>query len=525
MKLHRAERWSLIEADCVAALRKLPANRFDSVVTDPPYELGFMGKKWDASGIAYSLELWREVLRVLKPGGHLLAFGGTRTYHRMTCAIEDSGFEVRDSLHWLYGTGFPKGKTAASGMPEGQGTALKPAHEPIVMARKPLIGTIEANVAAHGTGGLQIDACRIALDSAADPTRVQNCQTLQDGHTVTLNVPGHSQPTYNTVGRWPANVLLDEDAAAELDAQSGTLKSGAKAAYEKPNGLNQVYGRGFGGMSGSVASEGGASRFFFVVRGDLCSACANDAESRSTAEPLPAGGSAQSLARAGLSLDTSTPPASTSGTPSASKQSGASGTPTIPSSGSEFSPASPLERLTPKTCRACGVGIQSQTDTTKTTIGPSTSSESAAGVTSGNTSPSSAPGVKDYAPFRYVAKPSRAERDQGCGHLPARTGGEATDREDGSAGTQNPRAGAGRTGGARNHHPTVKPVELMRYLVRLVTPPGGTVLDPFTGSGTTGMAALLEGVQFVGLEREAEYITIAKARIGSVQIPDSPVKP
>lgn len=371
MRVFNRDRVSLIEADCLQALRKFREHRFDSVVTDPPYELGFMGKRWDASGIAFSVDLWREVLRVLKPGGHLLAFGGTRTYHRMTCAIEDAGFEVRDSLHWIYGTGFPK----SVNLGEGRGSALKPGHEPVVLARKPLEGTLETNVEKWGTGGLNIDGCRIGdgVVGWGGGRGVSDAGTW-NGATCGLQ-SGKARPA---VGRWPANVLFDEDAAAELDKQSGTLKSGAWSGKRRAAKFKNTYGEFHGTSEGETPrgpSEGGASRFF------------------------------------------------------------------------------------------------------------------------------------------YVAKPSRSERDRGCEHLPPRTGGEATDREDDSAGVNNPRAGAGRTGGARNFHPTVKPVQLMRYLVRLVTPVGGTVLDPFTGSGTTGIAARLEQRGFVGIEREPSYFDIAQARI------------
>ena len=139
--------------DCREIIATLPDCSIDSIVTDPPYELGFMGKKWDATGIAYDVNLWLECLRVLKPGGHLLAFGGTRTYHRMTCAIEDAGFEIRDCIVWLYGSGFPKSHNLKNEW-DGWGTALKPANEPIVLARKPLTGTVAANVTEHGTGAL-----------------------------------------------------------------------------------------------------------------------------------------------------------------------------------------------------------------------------------------------------------------------------------------------------------------------------------------------------------------------------------
>lgn len=380
----------LINGESLAELRKFDDGHFHAVVTDPPYELGFMGKAWDGQGIAYSVEFWREVLRVLKPGGHLLAFGATRTYHRMTCAIEDAGFEIRDSLHWMYATGFPKSldvskaiddaagaerevtraaRVADTYRPEhvdmdpraskdrerrdkpatdaakqwgGWGTALKPAHEPIVLARKPLIGTVAGNVTAHGTGALNIDACRI--ETQARPLLVADGVRTRNGAGGFQN--GSRAAGETTLGRWPANVLLDEDAAAELDAQTGDLgKSRGGRVGKKAQGIvtNVPAGDFYAGDPG-FGDSGGASRFF------------------------------------------------------------------------------------------------------------------------------------------YVAKPGRKERD---------------------------------AGGVRNVHPTVKPVELMRYLVRLVTPPGGLVLDPFLGSGTTGVAAHLEGFDFVGIEREAEYMAIAEARIAA----------
>lgn len=315
--------WNVELGDCLEVLATLPDCSIDSVVTDPPYELGFMGKKWDSTGIAYRVDLWRQVLRVLKPGGHLLAFSGSRTYHRMAVAIEDAGFDVRDQIMWVYGSGFPKsldvskafdkaagaereiigtysgatnigkkgdGKkgyghdgTETTGVDrtvkitapatdlaklwQGWGTALKPAHEPIVMARKPLAGTVAETVQAYGTGAINVDGTRA------------------EGN------------------RWPANLIHD------------------------------------GSQEITVQFPPGAARFF------------------------------------------------------------------------------------------------------------------------------------------YTSKASKADR------------------------------------GDSNHHPTVKPTDLMRYLCRLVTPPGGKVLDPFTGSGSTGKAAVMEGFSFQGIERDAEYSEIAKARI------------
>jgi DNA modification methylase len=353
-------RWKVVTGDCCEVLSQVSDNKFDSIVCDPPYALSFMGHKWDSYAPA-QYQMWceewaAECLRVLKPGGHLLAFGGTRTYHRVTCALENRDFEIRDSVIWLYGTGFPKSldvskaidkaagaerlvlstgkpvkrmipgadqnKTGswiksngreftptetASATPdaerwEGWGTALKPSHEPIVVARKPLIGTVAQNVLEHGTGALNIDGCRIA-GKKPDTTRGAGGQ---HGRFSELGAQGRIQD--DGTGRWPANAVLDEDAAAELDAQTG-----------------------------------GASRFF------------------------------------------------------------------------------------------------------------------------------------------YCAKVSKKERTV-SGHID-------------------------------NKHPTVKPRELMRWLVRLVTPPNGVVLDPFTGSGSTGIACMMEGFRFVGIEKELENATTARERI------------
>ena len=455
----------LFHGDCREVLRALPDASVDSVVTDPPYELGFMGKAWDAAGIAYDCALWREVLRVLKPGGHLLAFGGTRTYHRMACAIEDAGFEIRDSIHWVYGSGFPKsldvskaidkqrydraevyevtawvraardaagvtntqidaafgangmgrhwtdvpphGKqpavptleqvptlldvlgvaldevpdrvrrllwdlngrkgqpgdnwlkrevtgtvdewadranyalTSADGLrrdkaatPEaeqwqGWGTALKPAHEPVVVARKPLAGTVAANVLAHGTGALNIDGCRVGTDGGGTTGTNRDEFGHCLGHpqangSLGGGVMRHADDTDDR-GRWPANVVLDHEAAEVLDRQSGD-------------------------------NETGASRFFTV---------------------------------AGFTDD-------------------------------------------------------------------------------------------DLTSFRYVAKPDRAERNAGL---------------------------------TANLHPTVKPLDLMRWLVRLVTPSSGVVLEPFAGSGTTLAAAVLEGFDAIGIELTADYLPLIEGRV------------
>jgi site-specific DNA-methyltransferase (adenine-specific) len=360
--------------DLFDVLPTLCANSVDACVTDPPYELSFMGKKWDGTGVAFRAETWTAVLRMLKPGAHLLAFGGTRAFHRLTCAIEDAGFEIRDCLSWLYGQGFPK----SLNLPGGLGTALKPSWEPIILARKPMHGTVAANVLAHGTGALNIIASRIG--SGGDYTVHMGGSSGSGRYGFNASAPRPSGGDYReTSGRWPANVLLDEDAAAALDEQTGELVSGAGC---KSHPESQRFGGVAFGQPRATKGDGkdwngdsgGASRFF------------------------------------------------------------------------------------------------------------------------------------------YVAKPSREERDFGTAHLTARQRDHS--RKAGNPGGDNPRNRGLQPRG--NSHPTVKPVALMRYLVKLITPPGGLVLDPFTGSGTTGMACRYEHRPFIGIEREAEYVTIAEARIAAV---------
>jgi len=303
------------EGDALAILRTLPSDHYHGSLTDPPYGLSFMGHAWD-HGVP-SVEVWAEVLRCLRPGAHLLAFGGTRTFHRLACAIEDAGFEIRDCMQWLYATGFPKshdvskaidkangdwrGKAgavttanAAMGGPNyertpkgepiaaaavqwsGHGTALKPAWEPIIVARKPLDGTVAENVQRWGCGGLAIDACRIGYadesDKAAAAAAAQRaCQDQNRSLRTRSNfAEGAGAATVGpflekqALGRWPANVILDEEAGAALDAQSGNRPVSGSAMVGKPTKRSV----GYGGSSGSAVSaclpndSGGASRFF-----------------------------------------------------------------------------------------------------------------------------------------------------------------------------------------------------------------------------------------------------------------------
>jgi len=340
---NRSRTWRVTQDDCFSAVAKLAADTVDAVITDPPYGIGVNGMEWDRPGKldpnrapgkrraphtnpiesfqVFSREWAAACLRVLKPGGHLAAFAAPRTAHRLTCGLEEAGFEVRDVLMWLQGQGYP----ATRVLPDGLGTGLKPSWEPIVLARRPLADTLDATLAEYGTGAMNIDACRIALTAEDCPSEARS-----HGRRITANQRG----------RWPANLLLSH--------------------------------------------------------GQECSAerCESD----------------------------------------------------------------------------CPIGL-----------------------------------LGDRHRFFYVAKAPRRERDAGCELLPKQV-------------VQTFKIGARNEELCEQHpvanlHPTVKPIDLMRWLVRLLTPKGGLVLDPFTGSGSTGAGCVLEGVRFEGIEREATYVPIAKARI------------
>lgn len=363
--------FSLHQGNCLDILRTMPDDSVDSIVTDPPYGLSFMSKKWDYD--VPSTEIWVECFRVLKPGGHLLAFAGTRTQHRMAVRIEDAGFEIRDMIAWVYGSGFPKSMDVskaidkASGIWRGKsegvkstnssmdnpnyircdkgtpatdeakkwagwGTALKPALEPITVARKPFKGTVAQNVQTHGTGALNIDGCRVETDESWEASEIKSSASQFLVSKKPIFCPSHPG------GRWAANFIHDgSDEVLDIfpQTQPATQKTSKRfISWDKPwTGTDDSIPRGH------VDDGGSAARFF------------------------------------------------------------------------------------------------------------------------------------------YCAKACKADR------------------------------------GEDNNHPTVKPTDLMRYLCRLVTPPGGTVLDPFTGSGSTGRGAILEGFKFIGCELDPDYIAIARQRI------------
>ena len=409
----------IIQGDCLEVLKTLEDSSVDSIVTDPPYELGFMGKSWDNTGIANNKDMWAECLRVLKPGGHLLAFSGTRTYHRMASAIEDAGFEVRDMIEWVYGSGFPKSlnigkavkalrETGGSSpknlrksrmgedyVPTGQedyrkgrmfsseiendntkeeinnewkgwGTALKPAHEPICMARKPLAEkTVAENVLKYGTGGINIDESRVGTGAKkwSEPK----------GGIWSESVDNGAKLEDNPLGRFPANLIHDN--SEEVRECFPETKTGGVGKGKDSKG--KFYGGGFHNPETyNGGDSGNASRYFKSIL--------------------------------------------------------------------------------------------------------------------------------------YYPKASKSERDKGCENFPISRPDTRTSTGMGSFEQKGVLPG-------RNNHPTVKPIALMEYLIKMITPRGGVVLDPFAGSGSTLVAAKQNGFQYIGIEMTEEYIPIIKARLNSTK--------
>lgn len=556
--------------DCRDVLKSLPDNSVDSVVTDPPYELGFMGKKWDSSGVAYDVTVWAECLRVLKPGGHILAFGGSRTWHRLAVAVEDAGFELRDSIAWIYGSGFPKSldvskaidkragaergslglnpnsrpnsagnksgsmaggaytypditapSTSEAKKWQGWGTALKPAFEPVVVGRKPLVGTVAENVLAWGVGGLNIDGSRIG-SGARETSGMKSLGVMHDDEWKPKDLPSKT-----VQGRWPANVILDEVTAGLLDEQSGVSKS-------PPIGSTCVSGTGNMGMKHKTATRsnghgdsGGASRFFFVAdtqKHDKMSLCKNTnannvatlfstirATIESSAQTIAEGKQNEPLAQlvsdAGIRCDSCATHIAADLVALKSLVSNEATSPHFHRSIKDFGSSILTQNL---------VSLVEQwvsTDTIPTMTDFSTLFGCVLLATDEPTKRESLENDKGRSRFIYQAKASKRDRNEGLEELEATSAGDMVEREEGSAGMNSPRAGAERTSGAKNFHPTVKPTQLMRYLIKLVTPEGGIVLDPFTGSGSTGKAALLDGFKFIGAELTEEYLPIIEGRL------------
>lgn len=567
----------IIHSECLAYLRTIPDNTFDSIVTDPPYGLKFMAKKWDYD--VPSTQIWAECLRVLKPGGYLLAFAGTRTQHRMAVRIEDAGFEIRDMIAWVYGSGYPKsvnvgkeidkhlgakrevvgtrnngagnktGETifsddaynwskeieitilasAEAEKWDGYGTGLKPALEPITVARKPLDGTIVANILKHGAGAINIDGCRVATDEKLNGGAGGLLSHQRDDKEYQEAGNGHNP---NTLGRWPANLI--HDGSDEVLAQFPTTASG-KANIKRQSGTEffgnsgAAYGdesRPAGTEMISYGDKGSAARFFKQTE-------VTDSEWLENLSPALIAGSTLSLSKladaiaqsdaaisalpGGRQLNVLKAP-STSVTPSESKLIATSVITAIQSIASASLLAQQPERLSLSHSHVSVVAHQTPTGTTTITASLSSSAGCAESITFSITPKNLVVGgmacEQSSDRFMYCAKASPTDRNEGCDDLPAKSAGDMTGgRKDGSAGLNNPRAGAGRTSGGKNFWPTVKPTELMRYLVKLVTPQGGRLLDPFCGSGSTGKACAIDGVDCTLIDMDEEAVMITEARV------------
>jgi DNA modification methylase len=559
--------------DCIEVMATFDAESIDAIVTDPPYGLGFMGKAWD-HGVP-GVPFWAEMLRVAKPGAHLLAFGGTRTMHRITTAIEDAGWEIRDTLVWAYASGFPKsldvskaidkkdgrfgwespnaGKYGGDGggsasrpgvkrMPnvppveldsdeakkwQGWGTALKPAWEPIVLARKPLRGTVAGNVTEYGTGALNIDGCRIGTDTE----RGDRYNGKAPGGTLAFDSGEKAEPWTVPAGRWPANVILG-DAIFEPGVEgvvvggsvSGTITpwdvggnrattTASNAARGSSIGAPDLWdGSATEGVETPPADSETPSGISKTDTG--CSdgtTAADTATSGSTAE---SGKTLTGLSRA----DTSSTTGTTTGSTTGSTTSNSSADP------STHATTSGTPGDTPTTPRAPTISGSIGSDGPH--VSPSRQGEASADrryTERGGTNFAPLPGERrevdgaGYSRFFLIPKAARTDREPVLGGL---TGLPESVIDIAGQNTPEGRIGRGvnpEVPSRRNVHPTVKPTDLMRHLVRLVTPPGGVVLDPFLGSGTTALAAEMEGFEWVGIEREAEYVAIAEARLNGTQ--------
>ena len=576
----------LLHGDCLQKLKDLPDNSVSSVVCDPPYGLSFMSKKWDYD--VPSTEIWMECLRVLKPGGHLLAFAGSRTYHRMAVRIEDAGFEIRDQIMWLYASGFPKshnigkavdkllgnerevvgeriadditGGNFVTSKPdkmieitkgqtewEGWGTALKPAHEPIVVARKPLSEkSVAENVLKWGTGGINIDASRVG-------TTDNTARINKEGDNGWKNSSGglntnaiRLEEGLEQLGRWPANIILDEEAGKVLDEQSGISKG--KIGMTKQSSPNNIYNgfksKGNTKINDGITDEGGASRYFLSIKVDNEDffmyiyntlnelLCGNILENQQVVTTL--NGVIKEVEKCIVNqgqyiignklMDQY-------------QKDTISIISTLTELMTELKIYNSLQRVNIDFyTQELGKTINQLTELNIDGASVAKSINHLMGLTLemvehikvivknveelnyknggkeiGNTTTNITGNIEKGNRFFYCAKASKKDRDEGLDIFEDKERYTTIGQRDGTSYRENgtqifPSI-------VKNNHPTVKPTSLMEYLIKLVTPVGATVLDPFMGSGSTGKAAVRNGFDFIGIEREEEYLNIAKARI------------
>ena len=592
--------------DCLDVMREIPDASVDSVVCDPPYNLAFMGRDWDSHATVEEFERWceswaRECLRLLKPGGYLLAFGGTRTYHRLACGIEDAGFDIRDSigegqgylLAWVHGTGFPKSRNVtadlhALGMdgPDGLGTALKPAWEPIVLARKPLVGTVAQNVITFRTGALNIDGCRIeATDERKPVTGFYNRSLLNraaqanDRPWMKAAAPEGQQAVQpHEGGRWPTNVVLDEwyepvirlrdnlpvDVERTIreffDASTSHLPAVSRAdigATEQGEAPQVLYASLPGGMDVGEPDWGECTpvqqaAFGRVAAEDECDQEGEGAQGRKEPalewrhipEPGVCDGQIGSVDNRGANavcLDGHYEQDARGLHPGASA-----------GSGPDVGPSTSNERACPSHQRGegrqptgesgdplqRGASQDSRRGRARTLSGQGGESHAARTPLELLRSDVPGPWLRHFADTgRSVRSGAAAELDRQSGTVKGAVsnGKKRGTGFNGGFGEQAQTPGYNDHGGASRffpvfkyeakagsgerpevdgvRHPTVKPLDLMRWLVRLVTPPGGLVLDPFAGSGTTAEACVLEHMRCIAIEREPDYLPLIVSRL------------
>jgi len=497
-------RWKLLHGDCRNQLATIADNSIDAIVTDPPYELGFMGKSWDASGIAYNPTVWTECLRVLKPGGHLLAFSGSRTYHRMAVAIEDAGFQIRDQIMWVYGSGFPKSLDISKAIDKSDAAE----------EQRQRRFRFTAWVRSTGLTAKQID---------------EATQTMMGSHYTTHP----TQPAIMTTEHLDAvrHLIGDVPDWVEQESRIRSVESKNFASREVIGSKKlpdaKVVRLGFVGetYNGDLA---GAMRDISVTA--PATPEAKGWEGWGTAlkpahEPIVlarkplVGTVAENVLRfgvGGLNIDGCRvgDDVMTEGraTPSGSGVLGWNKT-------KESAPLNdtPVSHVGRWPANLIHDGSDEVLELFPETAGgarPAKANKPTGQHYEGGWG-TIAEGERINFPagsaarFFYCAKANKKDRNEGLDHLTPQRESDRT--ADNLPGGDNPR---NRTNTPRlNHHPTVKPTELMRYLCRLITPPNGVILDPFTGSGSTGKAAILEHFQFIGIEQDPDYITIAQARI------------
>jgi DNA modification methylase len=497
--------FNLYHGDCLDRLRELPDNSVDSIVTDPPYGLSFMGRKWDYD--VPSVEIWEQCLRVLKPGGHLLAFAGTRTQHRMAVRIEDAGFEIRDLIAWVYGTGFPKSMDVSKAIDKQDATEL----------RRERALRFTAWIRSTGLTAARIDEIT-GTNMGSHYTTAASQPTVATREYFEMLRPHFGQD----VPEWI------EELVTERTVESENFK--AREVIGRAEGKDTATVR-----PGMPLQDGTQTREY-----DITAPATEAAQKwhgwgtalKPSLEPVTVARKPLAGTVAATVLEFGTGAINIDGCRIGSESTrrdnhGGTGDPTQwrTGNGGDFTsgsdagrwPANLIHDGSPEV-----VALFPDSDGAGASVPNVKVTGYGSGIGTGRSDylggdrTAFDSGTGSAARFFYAAKASTEDRNAGLEEFAAKAAGEVTGgRQEGSAGLNSPRAGAGRTSGAKNIHPTVKPTDLMRYLCRLVTPPGGVVLDPFMGSGSTGRAAILEGFRFIGIEREAEYLEIARARISA----------